>query len=269
MGMDLLKRSLAPVVGEAWELIDQEATRVLKQNLAGRKLVDCKGPHGWAYAAVNTGRLRTLQDKPIEDVHVGLREVLPLMELRTPIVLSLMELDTVARGRENPDLEAVVQAAEKMAMAEDTAIFNGYEKAGMTGILPTSSHEPVPVERVVDWPRAILDAKERLRQAGITGPYAVALGTRDYDELFAATADGYPIAKQIHRQIIDGPIVHAPALREGVLLSARGGDYELVIGQDLSIGYALHDKDHVELYLTESFTFRVLEPSAAIRLRRS
>jgi uncharacterized linocin/CFP29 family protein len=41
------------------------------------------------------------------------------------------------------------------------------------------------------------------------------------------------------------------------------------VGQDLAIGYAHHDKDQVELYLTESLTFRVLEPAAAVALVRA
>jgi uncharacterized linocin/CFP29 family protein len=36
----------------------------------------------------------------------------------------------------------------------------------------------------------------------------------------------------------------------------------------MSIGYAAHDRESVELYLTESFTFRVLEERAAVFLRR-
>jgi uncharacterized linocin/CFP29 family protein len=51
-------------------------------------------------------------------------------------------------------------------------------------------------------------------------------------------------------------------------MATRGGDYEITVGQDLSIGYAVHDRENVELYLTESFTFRVLEEKAAIFLRR-
>ncbi len=62
----------------------------------------------------------------------------------------------------------------------------------------------------------------------------------------------------------------APALRGGaVLLSTRGGDFELTVGQDLAIGYAVNDRNQVELYLTESFTCRVLEEKAAIFLRRA
>ena len=45
--MDLLKRQLAPISDAAWEQIDTEARRVLKLNLAGRRVVDFSGPHGW------------------------------------------------------------------------------------------------------------------------------------------------------------------------------------------------------------------------------
>jgi len=38
--------------------------------------------------------------------------------------------------------------------------------------------------------------------------------------------------------------------------------------QDLAIGYKTHDTHDVELYFTESFTFRVLEPAAAVALKR-
>ena len=79
---------------------------------------------------------------------------------------------------------------------------------------------------------------------------------------------GVDINIMIKREVLDGPLVRAAAIEGGVLLSVRGGDYELTVGQDLSIGYAAHDRQTVELYLTESFTFRVLETVAAVRLSR-
>ena len=47
-------------------------------------------------------------------------------------------------------------------------------------------------------------------------------------------------------------------------MSTRGGDLELILGQDLAIGYEAHTQDKVKLYFTESFTFRILEPAAVI-----
>lgn len=267
--MDLLKRNIAPILPEAWTLIDQEATRVLKLNLAGRKLVDFKGPLGWTCGAVNTGRLRKLDEPAARDVATGIRIVQPLVEVRTTLRLDIMELDSVARGTENPDLTEVVKAAERVAHAEDNAIFNGYKPGGIAGIIESSPHTAIGVGSASDWPKAVSSAKEALRTAGVGGPYALALGPRAYDEISAGNEDGYPIRKHIERQLIDGPLVWAPAIDDAVLLSTRGSDFELTVGQDLSIGYAYHEKHTVELFLTESFTFRVLEPAAAIVLRRS
>ncbi|WP_437589337.1 family 1 encapsulin nanocompartment shell protein [Sorangium sp. So ce1000] len=266
--MDLLKRELAPVLPAAWDLIDLEATRVLKLHLAGRKLVDFRGPFGWEFAAVNTGRVRALEQEPTAAVGAGIRLVRPLVELRTPIRLDLAELDAVGRGTVDPNLEEVVRAAERVARFEDGALFNGLAAAGIEGILKLAPHKAVSVPAQEAWPRAVVEAKEVLRAAGVDGPYALALGPKAYDEVAAASEDGYPLRKRIERQLVDGPIVWAPALEGGVLLSTRGGDFELTVGEDLSIGYDRHEKNIVELFLTESFTFRVLEPAAAVALRR-
>jgi uncharacterized linocin/CFP29 family protein len=269
MALDLLKRKLAPIAPPAFAAIDAEAARVLKLNLAGRRIVDFRGPHGWELAAVNTGRLTMIPDEPDRDVHVGIRQAQPLVELRVPIRLPIMELDSIARGAPDPDLRAVVAAAERVAHVEDAAIFNGLAAAGIVGILPASPHHAhrLPPD-VTHLPRAILTARETLRQAGIDGPYALALDAAYTAQVLAAAEDGYPLAKRLSEQVLDGPLVRAPAIDGGVLLSVRGGDYELTVGQDLSIGYAAHDRQTVELYLTESFTFRVLEAGAAVRMAR-
>jgi uncharacterized linocin/CFP29 family protein len=267
--LDLLRRDLAPVLPEAWQAIDAEAKRVLALNLAGRKLVDFSGPHGWKHAAVNTGRIEMLEGRdPVEGVCAGVRTVQPLVELRIPFTIAQMELDVMARGATDPDLEPVVTASERIALAEDIAIFNGYEPGKIRGILPSSPHAPLTIKSPAEWPRIVVHGREVLRTAGINGPYALVLGPDAYDELSAAAEDGYPIRKRIEGKLLDGPIVWAPAVGCGLLISLRGGDYELTVGQDLSIGYAHHDRDRVELYLTESFTFRVLEPAAAIGIRR-
>ena len=78
--MGLLKRQHAPITSEAWDQIDEEARRVLKLNLAGRKLVDFSGPHGWSLAGINTGRLRHIEKGPIAGVsHAFARRRAPLL----------------------------------------------------------------------------------------------------------------------------------------------------------------------------------------------
>ncbi len=112
----------------------------------------------------------------------------------------------------------------------------------------------------------VVDAAETLRRAGINGSYALALGPNCSAGLAQAAQDGYPIRERVEH-FLDGPMVLAPKVDGAVLLSHRGGDYQLSVGQDLSIGYAGHDRDKVYLYLTESFAFRVPERSAAVYLK--
>jgi uncharacterized linocin/CFP29 family protein len=267
--MDILKRELAPISAAAWKQIDDEARRVLKLHLAGRKLVDFSGPHGWGLGAINTGRLKRMESGPIDEVSHAIRDVLPLVEVRSPIVLSILELDYAERDGADLDLDPVIATAERIARAEDSAIFHGFSPGNIAGIIPASPHAPIDVNSNVEWPRAVSHAKEVLRLAGVGGPYALAIGPNGYSEITADSDDGYPIRRRIQESLIDGSLIWAPVLEEGaVLMSTRGGDYELSVGQDLSIGYASSDRKEVELYLTESFTFRILETKAAVLLRR-
>lgn len=264
--MNLLKRELAPITPEAWARIDAEAKRVLTLHLAGRKVVDFAGPLGWAAGAVNTGRLSPIE-APMAHVRARVRVVQPLVELRAHFDLSIDDLDDASRGAEDIDLQPLIDAAERIARAEDHAVFRGWSAAGVRGILETSESAPVTYAQSVDLPMAVVAAKESLRRSGVDGPYALVLGPRAYDELQAAAQDGYPIERRISALV--ERIAWAPALeQEGVLVSVRGGDFELTVGQDLSIGFLEHDAARVRLYLTESFTFRVLETKAAVAIRR-
>ena len=67
-------------------------------------------------------------------------------------------------------------------------------------------------------------------------------------------------------RVIDGEIIWAPAIDGAFLLSARGGDFELRLGQDLSIGYLTHDAGTVQLYFQEALTFLVYTAEASVAL---
>ena len=265
--MNNLTRELAPISSAAWSAIDAEARRVLRLTLAGRKLVDFKGPLGTEAAAVNLGRVTRLKSGPVAEVDAGRREALPLIVLRTYFDLSRDELDAVERGAEDPDLDPLIDAATRIAHAEDTAIFHRYEAGGIQGIEHASAHPTLPIsDDYQEYPRSIAEATRLLREAGVDGPYAIALGPRCYTNLTQATGDGgYPVLNVV-RKLVDGPLVWAPAVNGAVVLSTRGSDFELTVGRDVSIGYHSHTDAAVRLYLLESMTFRVLTPEAAVAL---
>jgi len=262
-----LRRELAPISSAAWKEIDDEATRVLKLKLAGRKLVDFNGPRGPAEAAVSTGRREPLSRPPAAGVEATRRQVLPLIELRSYFELSRDELDAVEQGAKDPELQPLIDAAAQIALAEDTAIFHGYAAGGIKGIDQASSHPILPIpDDFQEYPHSIAEATRLLRLAGVDGPYAIAMGPRYYTGLTQAVGDGgYPVLNVV-RKLVDGPLVWAPAVNGAVVLSLRGGDFELTVGRDLSIGYQSHTDKTVRLYLVESMAFRVLVAEAAVAL---
>jgi len=262
-----LLRELAPISEAAWVEIDGEAATTLRHVLAGRKLVDFDGPRGWDAAAIATGRTEDVGQGPLEGVHARTRRVQPLIELRTDFSLSRAELDTLDRGACDADMDPVRFAARSAAIAEDKAIFHGFGAAGLAGITELSPHQPITIGSDYErYPSFVAHGMAQLKDAGVGGPYAIALGPRCYAGVVEQSEmGGYPVLEHL-RLILGGPVVWAPAVNGAVIVSLRGGDVELVVGQDFSIGYRDHDGDSVRLYLEESFTVRVCAAEAAIHL---
>jgi len=265
--MNDLHRELAPITPEGWAALDAEATRVLRANLAARRLVDFHGPFGWTHGAVNVGRLQSLSSGPIQGVEAALRIVQPLIELRTSFELARAELDALGRGAADPDLEPLIAAATRIAHAEDHAVFRGYAAGKIRGICEATPHAALAIsEDYQDYPGTVAEATRVLRAAGVEGPYAIALGPRCFAGLMQATArGGWPVMELVHK-LLDGPAIWAPAIDGAVVLGTKPGFFELTVGQDLSIGYDSHDSQRVRLYFVESLTFRPLLPEAAVTL---
>ncbi len=267
VGASNLHRWLAPVSEAAWGEIAEEAARTFRRNLAGRRVVDVTGPLGFAYAAANTGHVAEIE-APDEGMRSRLRVVSPLVELRIPFSLDRQAIDDVLRGSKDSDWQPVKDAAAELAYSEDRAIFEGYGAAGILGIAAGSDNAAIALPADPrEIPDAVAHAQTELRLAGVEGPYTLILDADLYTEVSETRDHGYPIREQLQR-MVDDDIIWAPALHGGYLLSTRGGDHELVLGQDVSIGYLDHTADQVRLYLQESFTFLTYTAEASVVLNR-
>jgi uncharacterized linocin/CFP29 family protein len=265
--MSHLLREHAPITETGWGLIDDEARERLTPALAARKLVDFQGPRGWEHSATNLGRTTSLAGAPEGGVDAEQRRVLALVELRASFSLSRAELRDGDRGAEDVDFEPLDKAAHAIATAENRAVFHGWEAAGITGIAQASPHDRIALgEDCATYPRHVARAVEALLSAGIDGPYGLALGPEPYTRVLETSEHGgYPLLEHL-RKIIGGPLVWAPGVDGAVVVSQRGGDFLFDVGEDLAIGYESHDASGVELYLLESFAFRVATPDAAVAL---
>lgn len=266
--MNNLHRELAPVSNAAWGQIEEETKRTIKRYLAGRRVVDVLAPGGDALPGVATGHLLSITP-PAEGIMANQREVKALVEVRAPFELSRQAIDDVERGSEDSNWQPAKDAAKTLAFAEDRAIFDGYKAANIQGIREGTSNpiKSLP-DDVRDYPDAVAQALTQLRLAGVNGPYSAILGASEYTELAETRDHGYPVLEHVKR-IINGDIIWAPAIQGAFVLSTRGGDFELSVGQDVSIGYLSHTDAVVRLYLQETFTFRVLTSEASVALSAS
>jgi uncharacterized linocin/CFP29 family protein len=263
--MNNLHRELAPISAAAWEQIEEEASRTLKRHLAARRVVDVVGPKGLELAAVGTGHLHPIQ-APADGIQAVLRDARSIVELRVPFELTRQAVDDVERGATDSDWAPLKEAARKIAFAEDRSVFDGYAAAGIQGIRQGTSNPVLPLPpNVKGYPAAVAQAVSQLRLAGVNGPYALVLGAEAYTAVSGGSDEGYPVLQHV-RRLIEGEIVWAPAIEGGLVLTTRGGDFELDIGQDLSIGYLSHSVAAIELYLQETFTFRLLTTEAAVAI---
>jgi uncharacterized linocin/CFP29 family protein len=262
--MNNLHRELAPISDAAWAQIEEETSRTLKRYLAGRRVVDVRGPAGTGLSAVGTGHLRPI-DAPGDGILARQREVKALAELRVPFELDRQAIDDVERGANDSDWQPAKDAARQIAFAEG-AIFDGYAAAGIGGIRQGTSNPIMTLPADVrDYPEAVAQALSQLRLVGVNGPYTVLFGADAYTALAETSDHGYPVLEHVKRLVKD-EIIWAPAIAGAFVLTTRGGDFELHIGQDVSIGYLSHTDTAARLYLQETFTFLLLTTEAAVAL---
>jgi uncharacterized linocin/CFP29 family protein len=263
--MNNLHRELAPISDAAWAQIEEETSRTLKRYLAGRRVVDVHGPGGTGLSAVGTGHLRAIA-APGDGVLARQRIVKPVVELRVPFDLDRQAIDDVERGAEDSDWQPAKDAARRIAFAEDRAIFEGYAAADIGGIRQETSNPVMPLPADVrEYPDAIAHALSQLRLVGVNGPYSVLLGADAYTALAETSDHGYPVLEHV-RKLVKDELIWAPAIEGAFVVTTRGGDFDLHIGQDVSIGYLSHTDTVVHLYLQETFTFLMLTTEAAVAL---
>jgi uncharacterized linocin/CFP29 family protein len=266
--MNNLHRELAPVSDGAWAQIEEEASRTLKRHLAARRVVDVEGPKGSDFSAAGTGHLRQIET-PGDGIQAAEREVKAVVEFRIPFELTRQAIDDVERGANDSDWSPLKEAARKIAFAEDRAVFEGYAPAQIQGIQQGASNPVLTLPSdIKGYPDTVAKAVSELRLAGVNGPYALLLGSEEYTAIGGGSDDGYPVLKHI-RPLVEGEIIWAPAIKGGFVITTRGGDFALHLGQDISIGYLSHSDAVVRLYFQETFTFLMLTSEAAVVLAPS
>jgi len=261
--MDLLRRELAPISPQGWSEIDTMARETLVANLSGRKFIDMDGPHGIGHACVTLGRLAVSKDSNDGNVGYGLHQVQPLMEARVNFSLETWELDNIERGAKDIQLDALVQACRDIALFEERAIYQGFEPAAIAGLHDTVKGEEIDLsldmDVIVD---AVSEGQTRMLKEGVEGGANLVVSPTIWKFLARSTPGG--TLRSIIETQIGGQVIYSELVKDALLVASRGGDVELTVGQDLSVGYHSHTASEIHLFITESFTFRVVAPEALV-----
>jgi uncharacterized linocin/CFP29 family protein len=269
---DHLLRDLAPIPAKAWEEIQSEARDRITAQLAARRLTDWSGPHGWHEDRLSVGRTADIGGPvggpPDAEVLTAQRRVLAFAEIKVPFTVSRREIDDIQRGATDAELDDLDRAAHVAAITENRAVFHGWPAAGITGLVDASSYPRATLGGDCQtYPTLVAQAVDRMRAKGIGGPYALAISPARYTGILETTEHGgYLLVDHLIRVLGGGEVIWSPGLDGALVLSQRGGDFVLAVGQDWSVGYTDHDAETVQLYLEETLTFRSIEPDAVIVL---
>lgn len=261
--MDILKQSLAPISAEAWEEIKSESKRFLSSHLSARKFVNVSGPKGWDYAALPAGKLIIPANQAKEGVVYGINKVQPLIEPRIRFSLDIWELDNLSRGSGDIDLDPMEKAAIKLAEFEEKTIYYGLRNASITGLKECKVQEkllfPEMIEDLLD---VVSHGMTRLMHSSVGGPYSLIVSPEKWERI-SSHFKAYPLKMQLQK-LLGGQVLMSHFIDEAFLTPADNSELNLVIGQDISIGYESHDEREVNLYFTETFTFQINDQSTII-----
>jgi uncharacterized linocin/CFP29 family protein len=262
---DFLHRDDAPFSGAVWDRIDMVVTEAAKSVLSARRIVHIEGPYGLGIKSV-PGPDAVLEDE--EGAAAGLSSggVIPLGLINKTFWLSARDIASFEQTGMPFSPAPAAQAAIACAQREDDLLFNGSKPLGASGLLNAKGVQSMELgewNEVGSAAEDVIKAATMLDDAGLHGPYALALAPSRYNLLFRRYEQGNMLEIEHLRALVTDGIVKAPALSGGGVLIATGRQFAtIVLGQDLMTGYIGPKQTGYELNVSESLALRLLQPKA-------
>ena len=258
MSIDALGRGGAPLSADVWEALDKAMIGAATSQLAGRRLLEVRGPFGLGLKDVSL---------PDEEIGDGLTAsgTIPLIFIQRSFTLAARDLAAYEREAPSLDLGPLAEAAIEVARQEDEVVFAGTPRG--PGLTTTEGVAAVPMPA---WEAAgsaidtVIAAATALDETGYHGPYALALAPARYNLLLRRLETGVVSELDTIREIVTEGIFKAPILTDAGVLVATGAQFaHIVVGQDMSLGFVGPTNDgRFEFTVSESLAVRLLERGA-------
>lgn len=258
--MGFLKKDTALVGEDLWEELEGRAIEVIRTMNTTRRVLNVNGPKGLDYNAVKEGRLDSVAEGEIE---VGSYRVKPLIEVRKYFSLSREELDNFYRGAKDIELDNLEDAAREIALFEEQAVLNGYKDGNIAGLTESSVKSFNLTKDGGEILHIIGEAKYWMLDHYAEGPYDLVVSPEVYERL-NQIYEGAALLPIIKKLLDGGVILRSKSVNGAVMIPHRHEDLELTIGQDFAIAFDSYDEENVNFFITESFTFRVLDENIIV-----
>ena len=258
--MDILKRDLAPISTKAWAEIDKRAKEILMHYLSARKFARIDGPNGLEHSAVTEGRINVHHD---ELLNYGVFNVKPLIEPRVSFKMNRWELDNIERGAKDINMDSLDEAVKRIALFEEKAVYSGLEEAGIEGLEKSSAHEVITLGDTESEILANVSKGIMILESFIAPkPYSLVVGEQLWYKLNSIGRE-ISLVSRIE-ELTGGKVIVSRSIEGAILLPFDNENIELSIGEDFSVGYQEHTETEIKLFITETFTFRVLDNSLIV-----
>lgn len=260
--MDVLNRSLAPFGGDVWDEIDAAAIKAASDRLTARRFLEVEGPFGLGMTSIELGNDGFCRQPGADEAAQIVGRAVSVPMIRKTFKLSIRRVAAFLEHGQPFDTGPIDDAAEAVADREEELLYGGQPDFGIPGLLSAEGRAEISggnwteVDRVLE---DVLAAVTRLDEAGMRGPYALALAPALYNGLFRRYPGTDMLQLEHLKRLCTLGIFKAP-IKGAVVVDARVGT--LLIGQDLRTGYVGQDGVHYEMFVSESLVLRLDDPEA-------
>jgi len=260
--MDTLNRGAASFPSEIWHAIDAAVATGAKDLLTARRFLDLEGPFGVGLTTIEVGNDDYCRQPSPDEAGAILGRAIPIPMIRKSFPLSIRRVAAHTENGQPLDLSPARKAAEAVADREEEMIYQGTPGFGLFGLMTIDGRQEMAggdwsaPERALD---DVLKAATLLDNTDYHGPYALALSSTLYNNLFRLFPGSDVLALEHLRRLCTAGIYKAP-VEGGVLVDTSVG--VLILGQDMHAGYSSQDGVHYHLFVSESIVLRVDEPGA-------
>lgn len=270
--MDYLMRDDAPFSTDQWTAIDSAVVNAAKDTLVGRRFLPLYGPLGPGAASTKIDAPQ--KEEVFEDGFAFMqdRALFQLPQLYEDFWLYWRDIAAAERAAAPLDISAAKQAGQAIAQREDTMVFYGVDKLGVSGLANTKGAN---TQKRSDWASGegafsdVAAATATLLQKGRIGRHTLIVSMDLYVQLQRIQGNTGVLESDRVKKLVDGRLYYSTVLKPqtALVVCAQAQYMDIAVGQDIKTSYTeAVDLNH-HLRVLETALVRVKSPDAIVVLK--